>query len=64
MISARGLTQREVAKRLRISQPRVSDLMRGRIDLFSVDSLIEMLTGMGASVRVMVKARVPRKRVA
>jgi predicted XRE-type DNA-binding protein len=37
LIAARQLKQREAAEILRGSQPRVSDLLRGRIDLFSTD---------------------------
>jgi len=40
-IASRGLTQAKAAKILRVTQPRVSDLLRGRIDLFSTDSLID-----------------------
>lgn len=45
-------TQREAARVLGISQPRVSDLMRGRIDRFSVDMLIKLLGKAGAEVRL------------
>jgi predicted XRE-type DNA-binding protein len=55
LITSRGLKQREVAKLLGISQPRVSDLLRGRIDLFSTDVLIDMLVRLGARVRLTVK---------
>jgi predicted XRE-type DNA-binding protein len=37
---------------MRVSQPRVSDLLRGRIDLFSTDALIDMLARLGVSVRL------------
>jgi predicted XRE-type DNA-binding protein len=40
-----------------VTQPRVSDLMRGKIDRFSVDSLIEMLGHAGACVSVVVTRR-------
>ena len=55
LITARRLKQRQVAKVLRVSQPRVSDLLRGRIDLFSTDALIDMLSRLGARVRLSVK---------
>lgn len=42
-ITSKRLKQAEAAKVLRVTQPRVSDLLRGRIDLFSTDSLIDML---------------------
>src|SRR5207245_11547752 len=54
-ITSRRLTQAEAAKVLRVTQPRVSDLLRGRIDLFSTDALIDMLARLGARVRLSVK---------
>ena len=56
IIASRRLKQKSAAKVLRVSQPRVSDLLRGRIDLFSTDALIDMLTRLGARVRLTVKA--------
>jgi predicted XRE-type DNA-binding protein len=50
-------TQAESASLLGVSQPRVSDLMRGKIDRFSVDTLIALLERTGAEVRVTVRAR-------
>ena len=61
LIASRRLTQREAAKVLRVSQPRVSDLLRGRIDLFSTDALIDMLARLGARVRLSVKPSRRRK---
>ena len=55
LIASRRLKQREAAKILRVSQPRVSDLLRGRIDLFSTDALIDLLARLGARVRLSVK---------
>ena len=43
VIMSKRLKQAEAAKRLRITQPRVSDLLRGRIDLFSTDALIDKI---------------------
>ncbi|HVT46304.1 MAG TPA: XRE family transcriptional regulator [Vicinamibacterales bacterium] len=60
-IASRGLKQAEVAKVLRVTQPRVSDLLRGRIDLFSTDALIDMLARLGIGVRLVVKPRKSRK---
>jgi predicted XRE-type DNA-binding protein len=61
-IGSRGLTQTKAAKILRVTQPRVSDLLRGRIDLFSTDSLIDMLARLGVEVRLVLKPT--RRRVA
>ena len=57
LIEARGLTQAEAAKALQVSQPRISDLMRGKIDRFSIDTLVEMLSRAGADVTVKVRRR-------
>jgi predicted XRE-type DNA-binding protein len=60
-VASRRLTQAETAKLLRVTQPRVSDLLRGRIDLFSTDALIDMLARLGVGVRLVVKpARVKK----
>ena len=58
LIASRRLKQRAAAKILGVTQPRVSDLLRGRIDLFSTDALIDMLARLGAQVRFTVKVRV------
>lgn len=64
IIASRRLKQKTAAKLLRVSQPRVSDLLRGRIDLFSTDALIDMLTRLGARVRLSVKPGRQRLKVA
>jgi len=57
VIAARGLTQKAAAKALGVTQPRVSDLVRGRIELFSIDTLVEMLTRFDVAVTVTTKRR-------
>ena len=54
-MEAAALTQADFAKLLGVSQPRISDLVRGKIDRFSVDTLIDLLTRAGAEVRVTVR---------
>jgi predicted XRE-type DNA-binding protein len=54
MIKQRGLTQAEAAKRLGVTQPRVSDLMRGKLDLFSLDTLVNMVASAGLRVELRV----------
>jgi predicted XRE-type DNA-binding protein len=44
------LTQAEAAKRLGVTQPRMNDLLRGRIDKFSIDALMMLATGAGLTV--------------
>ena len=60
-IASRRLKQAEAARILRVTQPRVSDLLRGRIDLFSTDALIDMLARLGVAVRLVVKSSRPEK---
>jgi predicted XRE-type DNA-binding protein len=43
IIRSRKLTQAAASRLFRVSQPRVSDLMTGKIDRFSIDALVEML---------------------
>ncbi|HLB14252.1 MAG TPA: XRE family transcriptional regulator [Burkholderiales bacterium] len=54
-IRARRLTQGAAAKLFGVSQPRVSDLMRGKIELFSVDTLVNMLAAAGVRVELRLK---------
>lgn len=49
-IAASGLTQGQAARLLGVTQPRISDLMRGRIDLFAIDTLVNMLGAAGLQV--------------
>ena len=55
IIRKRGLKQAAAAKALSISQPRVSTLLSGRLDLFSADALIELLARVGIGVSVTLK---------
>lgn len=63
-ITSRRLKQKEAAEILHVSQPRVSDLLRGRIDLFSTDALIDMLARLGVRVRLLVRPSRRRLKVA
>ncbi|MCW5600439.1 XRE family transcriptional regulator [Nitrosomonas sp.] len=49
------MTQTQAAKLLGVTQPRVSDLVRGRIDLFSLESLVDMITSIGLEVEISIK---------
>jgi len=44
LITARGLTQRAAAELFGITQPRIRDLVGGKIELFSIDTLVTMLS--------------------
>jgi predicted XRE-type DNA-binding protein len=53
--AAKGLTQAEAARRFGVTQPRVNDLLRGKIDKFSLDALVNMLGNAGLRVDVQVR---------
>jgi len=48
------VTQAEAANRLGITQPRLNDLVRGRLDKFSLDALMNLAARAGLSLRVKV----------
>ena len=54
-IQENGLIQKEAAKILGVSQPRVSDLVRGKIDRFTIDMLINMLSRVGIKVNIKIE---------
>lgn len=56
IVKKNGWTQAEGAERCGITQPRMNDLVRGRISRFSLDALVNIATAIGRRVRVSVKA--------
>jgi len=50
LMASRGLKQAEAAKLFGVTQPRISDIKRGKIDVFTIDSLVNMLTHAGIRV--------------
>jgi predicted XRE-type DNA-binding protein len=54
-ITKNGLTQAEAANLFGVTQPRVSDLVRGKIELFSIDMLVQMLASAGMRVEMKLK---------
>jgi len=61
IIKKRKLTQTQVAKILCVDQPRISSLLRGRFDLFSIEMLMHFLQALGQDVEIVVKPK-PRNR--
>lgn len=73
-VAESGWTQQQTAKALGITQPKVSDLSRGRLKNFSVERLLEFLTQLDRRVaitvshgdspteEIVIPARVPKKR--
>jgi predicted XRE-type DNA-binding protein len=54
-IESEGLSQTRAAKVFGVTQPRISNLMNGRIDLFGIDMLVNMLAAAGLRVTLRVK---------
>lgn len=50
----RGLRQKDAATLFGVSQPRISDVKRGKMDAFTIDSLVTMLARAGMRVKVSV----------
>ena len=53
-ITRQGWSQREAARRLSVTQPRVSDLMRGKIGLFGLDALVNLAVAAGLHVELRI----------
>jgi predicted XRE-type DNA-binding protein len=56
-IEAWDITQSAAAKRLGLTQPRMNDLMRGRISKFSLDALMNLAIHAGLVVRVQIRRK-------
>jgi len=54
-VSVLNMTQAEAAKQLGITQPRLNDLLRGRIDSFSIDALVNLVYRAGMQLEIEVK---------
>jgi predicted XRE-type DNA-binding protein len=63
LIEQRGMTQAQAAELFGVTQPRVSDLMRGKINLFSLDMLMDMActAGMAPVVKLTKPKRLTTK---
>ncbi len=57
VIKSRDLTQGEAAQMFGVTQPRISDLVRGKIHLFSIDMLVNMLARAGLHLTITTRAR-------
>jgi predicted XRE-type DNA-binding protein len=54
-IKRQRLSQAEAATLLGVTQPRISDLMRGKIDLFGLDTLVNMVTAAGMHIDLKIR---------
>jgi predicted XRE-type DNA-binding protein len=51
-VAAWGLSQTEAARRLGVTQPRLNDLLRGRVGKFSIDALVALAARAGLAVHL------------
>ena len=56
LVKRQGWTQVEAAQRCGVTQPRINDLLRGRVSRFSLDALVNIATALGRRVRVRLEA--------
>jgi predicted XRE-type DNA-binding protein len=56
IVDAGGWTQAEAASRCGVTQPRMNDLLRGRVSRFSLDALVNIATALGQKVHVELQA--------
>ena len=56
IILEQGWTQVEAARRCGVTQPRINDLIRGRVSRFSLDALVNVCTALGRRVRLELEA--------
>jgi predicted XRE-type DNA-binding protein len=57
LIQAEGWKQVEAAERCGVTQPRINDLLRGRVSRFSLDALVNIATALGRGARGGLRAR-------
>ena len=59
-MSSAGWSQAQAAKLFGVTQPRVSDLMRGKINLFGLDALVNMAGGYSVTFQLIDKSKICR----
>jgi predicted XRE-type DNA-binding protein len=57
VLDERGLSQSEAARLLRTSQPRISDLRRGRLEGFTLDRLVRFLNALDQDVEMRIRPK-------
>ncbi len=55
-VKQHGWTQSEAASRYGVTQPRINDLLRGRVSRFSLEALVNIATALGCRVRLDLEA--------
>ncbi|SAL20157.1 XRE family transcriptional regulator [Caballeronia choica] len=56
VVGSSGWTQEEAARRCGVTQPRINDLLRGRVSRFSLDALVNIATALGRRVHIELQA--------
>lgn len=64
IIKERDLTQEKASKLLGIPQSKVSCLMNGKLSMFSLDFLFELLNALGRDVRIIIKPKMEKEKFA
>ena len=64
IIKERDLTQKKAAKLLGIPQSKVSCLMNGKLSMFSLDHLFELLNALGRDVEIIIKPKTKQEKFA
>jgi len=64
VIRERGLTQKEASSLLGIPQSKVSCLMNGKLSMFSLDHLFELLNALGRDVEIIIKPKTKEEKFA
>ena len=55
IVESNGWTQAEAAERCGVTQPRINDLLRGRMSRFSLDALVNIASALGRKITVKVE---------
>jgi predicted XRE-type DNA-binding protein len=56
IVKENGWTQVEAADRCGVTQPRINDLLRGRVSRFSLDALVNIATAIGRRVHLQIES--------
>ena len=56
IVKENGWTQVEAADRCGVTQPRINDLLRGRVSRFSLDALVNIATAIGRQVHIEIES--------
>ncbi len=64
IIKDRGLTQKKASELLGIPQSKVSCLMNGKLSMFSLDYLFELLNALDRDVEIIIKPKTKNEKIA